>query len=368
MKTKTGKKILLLLTGVLFGLNSFAQEAQTDKVRIDYQKIFAYCLDANITPALAVAELYDSQKLSPGDLKFKTAFENRFKYAEDKTDFLEVRKSPIDELLKIYRDYWRLSLLDNSKSYDSLLGKNLSVFLASVYKLSLTDKGILPEDTIGAYLNRYISSFKFHTTGLGKTGKLADLLVWKSEKDTVYKFSLFDEQVTTPVIFMDDFITIGWEEYASLGRFFPGGWTAKEALYCVRKAYDLKSEDFLIDYLCHEGRHFMDNKLFPNLSGADLEYRAKLTELSLLKGNLFVILDDFLSNANSESDNAHPFADYCVMRDLSKVLFNVELEKDISKWKTIPVEKINKSAYDILQANTKALKQQGAGVEKFIKK
>ena len=368
MKTKNIIEIFIIFSSFLFGLNSFAQIIQNDEVKTDYRKIYAYCLDGNIIPALNILELYDSQKLSSKDLKFKTEFENRFKYAEDKSDFLEDRKSPINELLKIYRDYWRLSLLDNSKSYDSLLMRNLSVFFSSMYKLPLDNKDILQEDTIDVYLKKYISSFEFHTTGFGKTGKYSDLLVWKTEKDTVYKFSIFDEQVITPVIFIDDFITIGWEEYASLGRFYPGGWTTKEALYCVRKAYDLNSEDFLIDYLCHEGRHFMDYKLFPKLTSADLEYRAKLTELSLLKETLYEIIDNFIDNANYESDNGHSVADYCVIRDLSKVLFKVEFEKDISKWKKLSIEKINKSAYDILKANTKALKKQGAGVEKYIKK
>jgi hypothetical protein len=99
-----------------------------------------------------------------------------------------------------------------------------------------------------------------------------------------------------------------------------------------------------------------------------LEYGAKLTELSLLKKTLYEITENFIDNANYESDNGHSVADYCVIRDLSKVLFKVEFEKDISRWKKLSTEKINKSAYDILKANTKALKKQGAGVEKYIKK
>jgi hypothetical protein len=154
MKTKNIKKILLIFSSFLFGLNSSAQIVQNDGVKIDYNKIFAYCLDGNITPALNILEVYDSQKLSLRDLKFKTEFENRFKYSEDKSDFLENRKSPINELLKIYRDYWRLSLLDNSKSYDSLLMRNLSVFFSSMYKLPLDSKGILQEDTIDFYLKK----------------------------------------------------------------------------------------------------------------------------------------------------------------------------------------------------------------------
>jgi hypothetical protein len=76
----------------------------------------------------------------------------------------------------------------------------------------------------------------------------------------------------------------------------------------------------------------------------------------------------FINNANYESDNGHSVANYCVIRDLSRVLFNVEFENEISKWKNLSVEKINKSAYKVLGVSTIVLKKQGPGVEKYIKK
>jgi hypothetical protein len=36
------------------------------------------------------------------------------------------------------------------------------------------------------------------------------------------------------------------------------------------------------------------------------------------------------------------------------------------KWKEAGIEKINKSAYEVLKANTKALRKEGAGVENYI--
>jgi hypothetical protein len=366
---KSDIKLLFPVFAVfLFSLNTSGQKAQEDSVKIDRVKIFAYCLDGNVAPVLEILKQYDPQKLSGKELKFKTAFETRFAGATDKSDYLETRKSPVTELLTIYRDYWRSSLLDNSRSYDTLLGEKLSAFFSSKYQLRLDKSNLLPVDTIDVYLKKYIASFGYHTTGFGKTGKYLDLLVWKNEKDTTYQFSFYAEKIRTPVVFMDDFITVGWEEYATLGIAYPGGWSTREALFCVRKAYDLKSEDFLISYLCHEGRHFMDYKLFPRLTSADLEYRAKLTELSLLKEELIETIELFINNANYESENGHSVANYCVIRDLSKALFKVDFEKDINKWKEVNAGKINKTAYDVLEANTLALKKQGAGVEKYIKK
>ncbi len=200
-----------------------------------------------------------------------------------------------------------------------------------------------------------------------KPGKYFDLLVWASEKDTTYSFSLHNEQTSAEVVFMDDFVTLGWEEYATLDRYYPGGWATKKALYCVRKVYDLNSEGFKISYLAHESRHFADYKIFPKLKSADLEYRAKLTELSMAQKTLYKTIEFFINNSNYESENGHSVANYCVIRDLSKVIFKNEFEKDISKWKEISVEQINKAAYDLLEANTESLMKQGTDVRKYIK-
>jgi len=364
----TGIKLLAVcFTGLLLCTFTNAQNLQNDSLEIDYQKINSYTLDGNVMPALRILESYDSDKLSAKDLKFKTLFENRYKYTIDKSDFMDSRKSPVSDLLEIYTGYWRESLLDNSKNYDSVIVKNLSAFLSAKFSIPIKNKDIYPDDTLDYYLKKYISSKGLHTTGFGRTGKYFDLLVWKNQKDTVYNFSIYSEKINTPVIFMTDFITLGWEEYATLEKAYPGGWATREALFCVRKAYDLRSEDFLIRYLCHEGRHFTDYKLFPKLSSADLEYRAKLTELSLLNKELFKIIYSFIQNANQDSKNGHSVANYCVIRDLSKALFHVNFEKEMGKWEKLSIEKINKAAFEALELNTKILKRQGANVENFIK-
>ncbi|MHA4806766.1 hypothetical protein ACX0G9_01600 [Flavitalea flava] len=340
-----------------------SRDNSTDSIKYDYRKIYSYCLDGDIKPSLLLVSVKD-KKISQKDLDFKTKFESRFKYPADSSGYLESKRSAIDGLLKIYYDYWRKSLLDNSVNYDSAFKSQLCSFLKTNYLPAgnLT----VNEDSIDLYLNHYLASLGLHTTGFGKTGRLIDLLVWRTEKDTTYTFKLYDEKTSSRVILMDDFITLGWEEYATLDRYYPGGWATKEALYCVAKGYDLNSEDFMISYLAHESRHFADYKLFPKLVSADLEYRAKLTELSMAHETLYKIIEFFIGNSNYASDNGHSVANYCAIRDLSKILFNVDFERDIQKWKNAGPDKINKAAYEVLKANTKALTSKGAEVEKLI--
>ena len=359
---------IILITSFFLLLSHWVtvQTRADDGAKIDYQKFYALCLDGDVKSALALLESGENTKPSANDQQIKEKFEKRFKYAKDESDYLEARKSPVTPLLTLYRDYWRESLLAYSNKYDSSFTKQVAAFPMEQYPEA--NQAITSEDSIDVYLKKYIESFSLHTTGFGKTGRYFDLLVWRTQKDTTYSFTLNGEQTSVRVVFMDNFITLGWEEYATFGRSTPGGWATKDALYCVKKAYDIKSEDFLVSYLAHESRHFADFKLFPKLQSADLEYRAKLTELSLAKKTLFKIIESFIQNANYDSENGHSIADYCVIRDLSQSLFQVYFEKDISKWQGLSIEKIHTSASELLRANTRALQQKGKDVEYFIKR
>lgn len=365
---RTLKLAALLLLHFFLVSKIKAQSNQNDSIKFDYTKIYSLALDGNPKQALPLLEIDLTKKIAQKDLKFKTDFENRFKFEEDKSDFLESRKSKIDQLLKIYRDYWRFSFLNKEKKNDTLIMKNVSDFLRTNFPSA--EKLTLNEDSINVYQKKYIASLGYHTTGFGKTGSLYDLLVWKTEKDTVYKLNYDKKETPVKVYFMDDFITLGWSEYATLGRYYPAGWATKEALFCVKKAYDLKSETFRVSYIGHEGRHFADYKLFPNLKGvgsADLEYRGKLTELALYsKDGLYKRLQFFINNGNYDSENGHSIAAYCVIRDLSGYLFHTDYEKDLEKWKAVPSKKINKAASEMLKENTKVL-QKIPNVERFIK-
>src|ERR1700737_3478434 len=104
-----------------------AQDNITDSIKYDYRKIYSYCLDADIKSALLLVD-NNGKNIGQKDSDFKTKLENRFKYPEDNSSFLESKKSSIDELLKIYHSYWRKSLLDNSVNYDSAFINELCGF------------------------------------------------------------------------------------------------------------------------------------------------------------------------------------------------------------------------------------------------
>jgi len=338
------------------------------KEKTEFKDVLFLALDGKIVDALERLSMINNDSLNDKDKELRKEFELRFMFEKDESKYLIQKNSGINDLLVIFRDYWRESFLKPEVNIEKNLKLNLVGFLNLTNNKTEIEFNDDLETLIDSALKSYIRQFNLHTTGFGKTGKFYDLLVWKSEYDTSFSFELHGEKINCPVVFMHDFVTLGWEEYATIGKYYPGGWATKEKLFCVKDAYDLNSENFRISYLAHEGRHFGDYKIFPKLSGADLEYRAKLTELSLLNETMFKVLKHFILNSNYESDNAHSVANFCVIRDLTGAVFGDGFQKTPDRWKSAGRDLINEKAYELLQNNTELLIASGRETERFIKK
>nr|WP_299337968.1 hypothetical protein [Allomuricauda sp.] len=351
--------LLLILHGV------FAQKPMLDTETLDYDQIYSHALDANVKDIFPLLDI-NPEQLSEKDVLFIENFNERFKFEEDRSEYLKSQQSRIHDLQLIVRDYWRKSLLDPKGNFEDTLAEEVTAFLKKEYVI-IKNRNI-DRDSLGYLVSEYIKSKGYHTTKeMGKTGRIFDLLVWESQRDSLYTFDLKNEQIQVKVVFMNDFVTLGWEEYATFGTRYPGGWATDSAIYCVEEVYDLESEKFRISYLAHEGRHFADKKKYPNLKGPDLEYRAKLSELSLAQDRIYHLLKAFTANANKNSENPHPLANYCVIRDLSRLQFKMGFQKDAENWKTVSPEKINRMAHKLLKKNTKELQKRGTSVERLIK-
>jgi hypothetical protein len=357
--------LIIFLTGYLIAIIPNVDAQDDVKNAIDYSTILGLALNTDISKALLVLDT--SKVTSQKDGMFKQNFENRFKFESDKSDYLIKPDTSLNDLLRIFRDYWRNSMLHKSENNEKDFEKKMLAFFKEKNSQNHFIKKRVTKKNIQEVYRKYIESKGFHTTDIGKTGSLYDLLVWKTEIDTNYNISLIDDTVNVNIHLMDDFISLGWEDYATLGIYYPGGWTTPSSLFCVKKGYDLNSETFLVSYLSHEGQHFSDMQHYPKLSSNDLEYRAKLIELYLSDKYLYEIIDFFIHNANYDKTNAHPFADFCLIRDMSRELFHKGFENDIEKWKSIPKEDIHAAAKKIFLKNSEQLEKAGKDVVENIK-
>lgn len=202
----------------------------------------------------------------------------------------------------------------------------------------------------------------------GVTAPYYELAIWKAQADKTYAVDLQDRRLNVRVVFLDDFVSFGWAGFATCDRYHTGGWATKNALFAVRSAYDIDSEDFRVSYLAHEARHFSDYRRFPKLEQAELEYRAKLTELSLASKSTHNLILTFARRGGRDRSSPHHLANYWVASDLSRELFKSTTPvEDAGRWEGVPAAEIQRAASRLLAANDASLAKRGpSNVARFL--
>jgi hypothetical protein len=212
-----------------------------------------------------------------------------------------------------------------------------------------------PGDDVLEILVEALRDDGFHVQG-DRTRPFEDLLAWRQQQSQIYEVELHDTRVNVPVHFMSDFVSSGWMHYVTLGLAMPGGWAKPDALYCMHDHYDRESEAFRVSYLKHEGRHFADYDVFPELDQIDLEYRAKLTELIYAEAGLQGLLGTFLHGAAPDPASPHALANFAVVKDLEDARGE---PVDPVRWSQ-DVGAIRSIARTLLDAHTVSLDERGA--------
>jgi hypothetical protein len=154
---------------------------------------------------------------------------------------------------------------------------------------------------------------------LGRTSPLRELMLWKTQTALERKVDLPGGREQVKVMLLDDFVLRGWGHYATCGRRSAGGWTTDTALFAVGPAYkNLDDEVFSVRFLGHEAQHFADKRTFPNLESWELEYRAKLVELTLGTDSLPSTLRLFCENRGDSKASPPGYANAKVIRDVAQ--------------------------------------------------
>jgi len=202
----------------------------------------------------------------------------------------------------------------------------------------------------------------------GVTSPYYELAIWKVQTKRTYTVDLRDRRVRTEVVFLDGFVSFGWAGFATCNRYHTAGWATKTALFAVKSAYDLDSEDFRVSYLAHESRHFSDYRRFPKLEQPELEYRAKLTELSLANESIYRLITTFARRAGRDRSSPHNFANYWVSRNLSAIIFKSDVPiDDAIRWEGVQAQDIRNAAMQLLASNDASLVNKSPrSVERFL--
>ena len=151
----------------------------------------------------------------------------------------------------------------------------------------------------------------------GKTQGYYGPYIWRDTVPTVYRVELPGGTAEYTVNILKGFVFRSWMDYLTFGRYGTGGWASPDGtINCIEQAYDFESERFLISLLKHEAQHAADMKQFPEITPAELEYRAKLVELHY-SGDLG-LLQKFLSEADaSRANDSHAVASAWIRREFA---------------------------------------------------
>ena len=333
----------------------------------NFNSIYGHALRGEMKEVFSLLDEFDEERLTPTQLERKEAYNQRFRFRNEAFDYPTNQKDMVD-LYQRFANYWHSILIEEvtQNLADSLFRLEMAYFLKERDELTIDIDSI--QSNMVAFFDRFLEGRAYYGLVFGKTGHLHDLYVWGKESEEVYDISLPETDVEVPVVFMENFVSNGWAHYTTFGYAYSGGWVGAEKIYCVKDAYDIESENFLVSYVAHESQHFVDLAKYPNLKQVDLEYRAKLCELSLAETSLYSLIRKFEGFKKDDVENAHAYANYMIITQLTSKFFSGKGEVNSGNWEEVSSTDINKYARKLLKENSKELKKAGTGVETILLK
>jgi len=215
----------------------------------------------------------------------------------------------LNDILRLYQIYFRDTFycgLPEAEAADKL-----RTGLRALLNMPDADEALLAERLQSAF-----EAEGYHAL-FGKTQGYYGPYIWRNTVPTVYRVELPDGTAEYMVNILKGFVFRSWMDYLTFGRYGTKGWASPDGtINCVEQAYDFESERFLVSLLKHEAQHTVDMKRFPEITPAELEYRAKLVELHYSSD--LSLLQKFLSEANeSKVNDSHAVASVRIKREFA---------------------------------------------------
>ncbi|HEX8413546.1 MAG TPA: hypothetical protein VF637_06610 [Sphingomicrobium sp.] len=301
-------------------------------------------LQGNAAQALRTLEPLAPGELSRKDRSFRECMMTRFGPAPD----TQADQTPsgffIETTVQTYRDYWRRALLQPDKRA-AAEGQLLAALRASLRRPDLPDM-----DSIEPALARRLAADGVHSLQ-GRTGQLRELMIWKVQNEQRRPIELPEGPSITRVVLLDEFLSLGWGDYATCGRRGAGGWARGDAIFAVVPRYEsLGGEEFRVTFLGHEAQHFADLRRFPSLKPWELEYRAKLVELGQANLTRQRVLAKFAEDRGDDPASPHSYANKRVLGDVRARLGL----GDRSDLNLVAIKELQRVAVAILKADSNA--------------
>ena len=312
-------------------------------------RYIAIAIQGDLRPAYRLLE-EQSAHVSPADLDLASRFRQRF---VDHSESPEPSSGNVlvDQVVSAYQDYWRAALIQGV-AQERAEARLVSALNGTTQQHRPVAARLAGTDVYAA-LGPLLEAQGFHAV-VSHAAPLQDLFVWRRQDIDNFEVELTDQVREVRVAFLSDFASLGWKYYASLGLASTTGWVEGDTLYCVEWAYAPDTENFEVSYLKHEAQHLADFERFPGLPSAELEYRAKLTELAFASTTLRRLLDDFSAKSAPNPDSPHAEANWRVVRDVYAALYGEEPAGDVH-WAGVDLGHVNRTARQLLAEDTARL-------------
>ena len=242
----------------------------------------------------------------------------------------------LNDILRLYQVYFRDTFYCGVP--ETAAGDRLLAGLRALMNM--------PDASEEELIERLQSTFEqngYHAL-FGKTQGYYGPYIWRDTVRTNYRVELPGGTADYTVNILRGFIFRGWMDYLTFGRYGTGGWASPDGtINCIEQAYDFESERFLVSLLKHEAQHTVDMKLFPGITPAELEYRAKLVELRYSSD--LGLLQSFLAQADkSKANDSHAAA-------------AAEIERGFKDTDQTDINAIQTRALELFNAHTEKMKE-----------
>ena len=246
---------------------------------------------------------------------------------EEASSIVQTENSVLREILRAYHAYYRNIFFLGVKPSEAA-----EALFDSFRKAYGSETADLDNEEVEEFIGELVRREGYEFLG-GTTSGFYGPYVWKVTQKTRYDVELPEGTHTVVVNMMEGFVSRSWLDYLSFGEIGTGGWAKEEELYCVKSLYadNFGKPEFEISYLKHETQHKVDLLKYRMMAPKDLEYRAKLTELSYYTS--LELLKNFLAEADGKNkENAHSYSAHVILKQLSEKIFQEEFVLDFDRW------------------------------------
>lgn len=261
------------------------------------------------------------------------------------------------KILRIYYHYYIMIFVDKKSIEEG------RTYLEEAFNHLFSFPKFKNIEEIETHIKKVLRKEGFYFLG-GQTSSFFGPYIWQTMHSKTYDVELPETQIAVNINFMDGFISNSWMDFLSFGKIGTGGWTNIDGLFCKYDAYQNKMDkpQFTISFLKHECQHLADYKRFGMiLDPHEWEYRAKLTELVYYP--TIKLFHSFLRSAKEDINFSHSYAEYQMISDLSKKIFNEAYVSDADRWKD-NFKKIGPCSRELLIASSEALEIRKSKQEK----